>query len=250
MSVRLGVNIDHIATLRQARGEQYPSLVEGARSVLEAGAHQITLHLREDRRHIQDFDVPAIKMVTQRYGVNLNLEMSTNEDILGVAIDVKPDWVCIVPEKREEKTTEGGLDLLNQDQFQRVKDVCEKLRANIKPIKISLFVEAAPEVLAKCLELKCDAVEIHTGHFAIDFNENRDVSRHLEKYQKAYEQLQGHAVGLHAGHGLTDKSLEALLQQKLFQEYNIGHWIICQSLFNGLEQTTKGLLDLIRKEGK
>ena len=106
-NIRLGVNIDHLATLRQARGEQYPSIVEGARAVLDAGANQITIHLREDRRHIQDFDVPAVKMVTQRYGVPLNFEMGANEEIIDIAIDTKPEWICLVPEKREEKTTEG-----------------------------------------------------------------------------------------------------------------------------------------------
>lgn len=245
-NIRLGVNIDHIATLRQARGEDYPSLVEGARTVLDAGADQITIHLREDRRHIQDYDVAAIKLVTDRYGVPLNLEMGANEDILSIALEVKPQWVCLVPEKREEKTTEGGLNLKDSANFERIKIVCQKLKDKIPHVKISLFVEADLETLEHASRLNIDAVEIHTGDYAIDFNHGRDVLKHFERYKEAFNFLKGKNIGFHAGHGLTDKSLVPLLKLDLFQEYNIGHWIICKAVFDGLFNTVKSLKDLIR----
>lgn len=247
MKARLGVNIDHMATLRQARGENYPSLVDGARAVLEAGADQITIHLREDRRHIQDYDVPAIKMVTERYGVPLNLEMGADNDIIEVALAVKPDWVCLVPEKREERTTEGGLDLIDPDNFNRVKKCCERLKEAHPNTKISLFIEANEETIARSIELGVEAVEIHTGDYAIDFNEEKDLSVHYEKYKNAYSLIEksGKRIGFHAGHGLTDESVRPLVELGLFEEYNIGHWIICQAVFDGLEKTVKNLKKII-----
>lgn len=244
---RLGVNIDHVATLREARGENYPSLVEAARVSLEAGADQITIHLREDRRHIQDYDVPAVKLVTDNFGVPLNFEMGASSEIIGIAIEVKPKWICLVPEKREEKTTEGGLNLKDKIPFERIKETCEKLKSEIPDVKISLFVEANKETLEKCIELKVDAVEIHTGDYAIDFNEGNDISKHLELYEKAHKQMTTAGIGFHAGHGLSDKSLEPLVEQGLFVEYNIGHWIICQSVFGGLSNTVKELNQILNK---
>lgn len=245
--VRLGVNIDHVATLRQARGEQYPSIIDAARCVLDSGADQITIHLREDRRHIQDFDVPAVQLVTQRYGVPLNLEIGVSQEILEVAINTKPQWVCIVPEKREERTTEGGLDLLSSEHFKKVQNFCLRLRQECPNTKISLFVEADPETLKKCIELKVDAVEIHTGEFAIDYNQGEKYTSHLQKYEQAHQQLLPAGIGFHAGHGLTDESLKILIEQGLFIEYNIGHWVICDSLFWGLEKSVKKLKEIINR---
>jgi pyridoxine 5-phosphate synthase len=244
---RLGVNIDHVATLREARGEDYPSLVEAARVSLEAGADQITIHLREDRRHIQDYDVPAVKLVTDNFGVPLNFEMGASSDIIGIAIDIKPAWICLVPEKREEKTTEGGLNLRDKEPFERIKKTCEQLKAQIPDVKISLFVEANKETLERCIELKVDAVEIHTGDYAIDFNEGNDVSQHLKMYENAHKQMTGAGIGFHAGHGLSDESLKPLVEQGLFVEYNIGHWIICRSVFDGLSNTVKKLNQILNK---
>ena len=245
--VRLGVNIDHVATLRQARGEVYPSLIEAAKVSLEAKADQITIHLREDRRHIQDTDVPSVKLVTERYGVPLNLEIGANEEIINMAIDTKPDWICLVPEKREEKTTEGGLDLLDKTNFERIKNACLKLKDQIKDVKISLFVEANEAILQKCIELKVDAVEIHTGDFAIDFNRGEECEEHFSQFQKMKELIQKNNIGYHAGHGLTDESLKPLVDRNLFEEYNIGHWIICDSIFNGLSNSVKKLVQIINK---
>ena len=128
MTPRLGVNIDHVATLRQARGESYPSVVEAANVCLSNGADQITIHLREDRRHIQDTDVEAVRLVTKRYGKPLNLEIGCNQEIIDIAIATNPDWICLVPENRQERTTEGGLNLLDEKDFEKVKSTCETLK--------------------------------------------------------------------------------------------------------------------------
>ena len=241
MIPRLGINIDHVATLRQARGEDYPSVVDAAQVSLQNGADQITIHLREDRRHIQDYDVEAVRLVTKRFGKPLNLEMGVNPEIVEIAIASTPDWICLVPEKREEKTTEGGLDLLDDSNFIRVEDAVKKLKASIKDVKISLFLEAKIETLVRAKELPIDAVEIHTGEFAKVFANGDDVSKFIEQYKNAREFLHNHKIAAHAGHGLTDESVRPLLEEKIFEEYNIGHWIICHSLFNGLSNTIKGL---------
>ena len=238
---RLGINIDHVATLRQARGEEYPSIVDAAQVSLSNGADQITIHLREDRRHIQDYDVEAVRLVTKRFGKPLNLEMGVNPEIVEIAIASTPEWICIVPEKREEKTTEGGLDLLDDNNFIRVEDAVKKLKSSIKDVKISLFLEANPETLKRAKDLAIDAVEIHTGEFAKIFANGDDTSAFIEQYKKARDFLHSHKIACHAGHGLTDESVVPLLEAKIFEEYNIGHWIICQALFNGLSTTIKSL---------
>lgn len=238
---RLGINIDHIATLRQARGEEYPSIVDAAQTSLLSGADQITIHLREDRRHIQDYDVEAVRLVTKRFGKPLNLEMGVNPEIVEIAIASSPDWICLVPEKREEKTTEGGLDLLDDNNFIRVEEAVKKLKSSIKDVKISLFLEARIETLTRAKELPIDAVEIHTGEYAKVFSNGDDYSKFIEQYQKARVFLNDHKIACHAGHGLTDESVVPLLESKLFEEYNIGHWIICNAIFNGLATTIKSL---------
>lgn len=247
MKARLGVNIDHVATLRQARGENYPSLVDAARVCLDNGADQITIHLREDRRHIQDPDVSAIKLVTERYGAPLNLELATSQEILDLAAEIKPEWVCIVPEKREERTTEGGLNLLDKEQFEQVKKACLFLKEKNPAGKISLFVEANAEILHKCIECKVDAVEIHTGEYAKDHLNGEPVEMYLQSYIAAHKVVKAAGIGFHAGHGLTANSLQPLVDQGLFEEYNIGHWIICESVFHGLGATVKRCQSLIEK---
>lgn len=241
---RLGVNIDHVATLRQQRGESYPSVIEAAQVVLEAGADQITIHLREDRRHIQDTDVPTVKMVCDRFNKPLNLELGVASEIVAVCCDIKPQWICIVPEKREERTTEGGLDLKNAENFLKIKNAMELMREKTPGSKISLFVEADMETLDKCIELKADAVEIHTGDYAKAFLEENPLDEFIEKFKNGKHKIEAAAISYHAGHGLTDESLKPLVDNKLFAEYNIGHWIICDAVFNGLASSTKKLLKL------
>lgn len=245
-NARLGVNIDHVATLRQARGEHYPSLVEAARISLEAGADQITIHLREDRRHIQDTDVGAIKLVTQRYGKPLNLELGCNDDIINVAIDTAPEWICLVPERREEKTTEGGLNLLDNQNFNKVKKTIETFREKIPNTKISLFVEADMNLLQKCIELKIDAVEIHTGDYAREHLNGESVERFIKTYMDCKVLIKNNDIGYHAGHGLTGTSVIPLIKHNIFEEYNIGHWIICDAVFHGLGNVVTNLSRLMK----
>jgi pyridoxine 5-phosphate synthase len=238
---RLGVNIDHVATLRQLRGKGYPSVVDAAITCLAAGADQITIHLREDRRHIQDTDVEAVRLATRRYGRPLNLEMAAVDEIVEIAVVTAPDWVCLVPEKRQELTTEGGLNLVDSEVFTRVQQACQKLRQALPAIKISLFLEAVPAILAAALPLKPDAVEIHTGRYANAFLQEEDYGDLLASFKKAAAFLKEHQIAVHAGHGLTLESLAPLQQANLFSEYNIGHWIICQALFKGLAETVRQL---------
>lgn len=247
MIPRLGVNIDHVATLRQARGEDYPSLVNAAKVCLENGADQITIHLREDRRHIQDTDVGAIRLITKKFGKPLNFEMGSDPEIVEIAIATKPDWVCIVPEKREERTTEGGLNLCHDETFQRVKQAIEKIRDTNDMIKVSLFLEHDLQVLKKAKELNAQAVEIHTGDYARDFLHGNEYDHHLSSFQSAKDFLLQNNIAVHAGHGLTDQSVIPLLEKQLFEEYNIGHWMICQSLFEGLANVTSNLKDQFTK---
>ncbi|EQC46030.1 pyridoxine 5'-phosphate synthase [Bacteriovorax sp. Seq25_V] len=246
MISKLGVNIDHVATLRQQRDEGYPSLVDAADATLRAGANQITIHLREDRRHIQDTDVQAVLLVTRKFGVPLNLEMGCSREIAEIAVASSPEWICLVPEKREEKTTEGGLDLSDAN-LSKVKETMEYLKENIPGVKISLFVEASEETMKRSLELKADAVEIHTGQYAKAFLEGEDIAEYLEKFKSAYDLVKDSSMLFHAGHGLTLESVVPLLELKIFREYNIGHWIIAQSIFEGIDSVTKKFLDLFSK---
>ena len=239
---RLGVNIDHVATLRQQRGEVYPDVARAAELSLKAGAHQITIHLREDRRHIQDKDVPAVHQVCRSHKLPLNLEMGCTEEMVKIAINERPEWICLVPEKREERTTEGGLDIMGEQNFEKVKRTCEALKKNIPETKISLFVESHAEVLKRCLTLKADAVEIHTGEYAKDFLNKKDISPHLKEYEEGAKIIKSKGWGYHAGHGLTQDSLIPLLKSGVFEEYNIGHWIISESVFLGIDKVLQNML--------
>lgn len=243
--VRLGVNIDHVATLRQARGESYPSIVDAATLALESGADQITIHLREDRRHIQDLDVPAVKLVTSNFNKPLNLEIGANDEIIQVALDVKPDWICLVPEKREEQTTEGGLNLNDVAIFDKIYQTCNLLKEKLPLTKISLFVEAEKNILEKCKQIKIDAVEIHTGDYAKAFLDGNPIDGYIKQYKTGKLLLENTNINYHAGHGLTDSSLIPLVNSKLFEEYNIGHWIICDSVFCGMKESIKKLKNII-----
>lgn len=245
VKARLGVNIDHVATLRQARGETYPSIVDAANVCLNNGADQITIHLREDRRHIQDTDVEAVRLVTKKFGKPLNLEIGVDPEIVDIAIATAPDWICVVPEKREEKTTEGGLDLNNEATFKKVKDACELLKSKIPGVQISLFVEGEESILRKSKEINCDAVEIHTGDFARAHLNGEDTSTFIEQFKKSLSLCQELGLAHHAGHGLTAESVEPLVKENLFVEYNIGHWIICQAVFDGLSKVVADLKNLM-----
>jgi pyridoxine 5-phosphate synthase len=244
---RLGVNIDHVATLRQQRGEFYPDVVRAAEVCLATGAQQITIHLREDRRHIQDHDVPSVHDICRKMGFPLNLEMGASDEMIEIAIREMPQWVCLVPEKRLERTTEGGLNVLDSTHYERLRKACEEIKRGSKNTKISLFVEADQEVLKKCLTLKADAVEIHTGEYAKDFLAQRSLIPYLEKFKKGSLMVKSAGWGYHAGHGLTLESLQPLLQEGDFEEYNIGHWIVSEAVYIGLGHVVKEMLTLINK---
>jgi pyridoxine 5-phosphate synthase len=244
---RLGVNIDHVATLRQARGETYPSVVEAAHVCFKQEADQLTIHLREDRRHIQDTDVDSLRLVCDRYGKPMNLEMGVAPEMIDIAIAARPEWICLVPEKREERTTEGGLNLADDTHFNKVKTTMKKLRAGLPQLKISLFVEANETVLKRCIELKADAVEIHTGDFAMAFNRGESVDGFMKEFEVGKKICDDYGVAYHAGHGLTDVNIIPLLESKLFAEYNIGHWIISQAVFEGLNSVVDRFKKLFEK---
>ena len=236
MRPRLGVNIDHVATLRQARGEFYPSIQKAAELAIDSGADQITIHLREDRRHIQDADVGIVKEVVEKKANLLNLEIGTDWEITKIAATHFPDWVCIVPEKREERTTEGGLGIHRSDICEKVEKMIAYLAEQSPETRISLFVEASDEMMKAIenMEGKVHAVEIHTGDYAKDYLEGKNLAPHLAIYQKTKEWCQKMKIGHHAGHGLTDESVAPLVEANLFEEYNIGHWIISESVFSGM----------------
>lgn len=247
MQPRLGVNVDHVATLRQARGEKYPSPVEASQICLDHGADQITIHLREDRRHILDTDIEAVHLVTKRYGRPLNFEMGCSREIIDIAVVTRPEWVCLVPEKREEKTTEGGLDLQRVEIFEKVERACHHFKNKIPDTKISLFLESRPEMLEMAGKLPVDAIEIHTGDYARAFLMGEDFSAYIKNFQAAKSFLKDMNKACHAGHGLTLSSSVPLLEHQLFEEYNIGHWIISQAIFDGLGNVVKKFSDLFQK---
>jgi len=235
--LRLGVNIDHVATLRQARRTTYPSLAEAAALCEKAGAHGITIHLREDRRHIQDADVYALrKSLTTR----MNLEMANNPDIVAVALDVKPDEVCMVPERREELTTEGGLDVAGQRK--ELAPVVASLRK--AGISVSMFIDPELRQVEAAAEIGAPYIELHTGAYA----GQTCPARELELGRLIAAAQRAHEVGLkvNAGHGLSLDNLGPILSVPYLDTLNIGHSIVCHALFVGLEQAVREMLGKMR----
>ena len=238
----LGVNIDHIATIRQARGASYPSVLDAARVAEDAGADAITVHLREDRRHIQDQEVVALcKQVRTR----VNLEMAVTDEMLAIAELNRPADVCLVPEKREELTTEGGLDVLAH--FDAVKNACKRLAAS--DIRVSLFID--PDIAQLDAAVACGApvVELHTGSYA-----DADEARVEEEYQRIVTAAEhGDSIGLqvNAGHGLHYGNVEPIVRIPQLVELNIGHSIVAQALFDGLHKAVADMRLLLNKsDGK
>lgn len=236
----LGVNIDHIATLRKARGVAYPDPVAGAIIAEQAGADGITLHLREDRRHIQDDDVYRLaKVLTTR----MNLEMAVTDEMLAIACDVKPAWVCLVPEKRQELTTEGGLDVIGNQQ--KIAHAIQQLQQN--GTKVSLFIDPNLAQIDKSIELNTNAIEIHTGAYAEFYlEENHEkVQAELQKIQQAvaYAKTKNPNLLVNAGHGLTRENVAPIATIEGIYELNIGHAIIADSVFMGLANAVKAMKD-------
>lgn len=235
--VLLGVNIDHIATLRQARGTRYPDPVQAALVAEEAGADGITLHLREDRRHIQDRDV---YLLNDMLNTRMNLEMAVTEEMIQIALKVKPACVCLVPEKREELTTEGGLNVLANEAA--ITDACARLAA--VGSAVSLFIDADEKQIDAAVRCGAPVIEIHTGHYA-DATDYKQQVKELEKIQLgvAYAIKQGLVVN--AGHGLHYHNTEAIAVIPGINELNIGHALIAHAAFVGLKQAVKEMRELI-----
>lgn len=230
--IRLGVNIDHVATVRNARGENYPSPLRAALLSQKNGADSITIHLREDRRHINESDLKQIK---KKLKIPLNLEIAATDEMLKIALKSKPPFICIVPEKRKEITTEGGLNLNYNKKF--LKIIIGKLKK--KKIRVSLFIEPSIKDIYESKNLNADCVEIHTGKLCNLINKKKKYKHELNKIKKAVKL--GNKLGLevHAGHGLTFNSSKILLQIKGVQEFNIGHFLIGEALFIGLANAIK-----------
>lgn len=236
----LGVNIDHVATLRQARGTRYPEPIQAALLAEQAGADAITLHLREDRRHIQDRDVEMLIDILQ---TRMNLEMAATEEMLGIARRVRPADCCLVPERREELTTEGGLDVAGNQAY--LKDYCAALAE--AGVRVSLFIDADPRQLDAAAAVQAPVVEIHTGHYA----DRRGAAQAEELARIADAVARGAELGLqvNAGHGLDYHNVRPVAAIDGVRELNIGHAIVCRALFTGLAEAVGEMKRLIQTGG-
>lgn len=235
----LGVNIDHVATLRQARGTRYPDPIQAAIEAEQAGADAITLHLREDRRHIQDRDVEMLSDILQ---TRMNLEMAVTDEMLAIASRIRPADCCLVPERREELTTEGGLDVVGQRA--RMQDACAQLAE--AQVRVSLFIDADLTQIDAAAEVGAPVIEIHTGHFA-DAETPAQRTTELAKIVAAVEH--GCNLGLHvnAGHGLHYHNVQAIAALPGIGELNIGHAIIARAVFSGLQPAVREMKRLMRE---
>lgn len=246
--LRLGVNIDHVATIRNARGGRFPDPVRAAKLAAQAGADGITAHLREDRRHISDSD---IERLTQEIDLPLNFEMATTPEMLAIALKAKPHAACLVPEKREERTTEGGLDIVG-------------VRAKIAPyietlstagIRVSLFIEPDPKVLDVAKTLGAPVVELHTGAYCEAYLEDPNgahVQHELSRIVRAAAHAAEIGLECHAGHGLTFDTVGPVAAQPAIIELNIGHFLVGEAIFSGLDSAIRrmrALMDKARAEG-
>jgi pyridoxine 5-phosphate synthase len=222
----LGVNIDHVATLRQARGTSYPEPLRAARLALSSGADSITIHLREDRRHIQDEDLRAILRETD---ARLNLEMAVTDEMLAIACDARPSDCCLVPEKREELTTEGGLDVIGSEK--RVRDACVRLHA--EGIRVSLFIDPEKSQIDAALRVGARVIELHTGTYA-DADDTESMQAELERIRQAAVYADSLGITVHAGHGLTLDNVQPVAAIEQIVELNIGHALVAEAVFTGL----------------
>ena len=237
--IRLGVNIDHVATVRNARGENYPSPLRASLFAQKSGADSVTIHLREDRRHINDSD---LKKIRSKLKIPLNLEIAATDEMLKIALKSRPPFICIVPEKRQEITTEGGLNL--NFRKNNLKMMIKKLKQ--KGLRVSLFIEPNLKDINTSKKLNADCVEIHTGKFCNLVNKNKKYSQEIKKIQSAV--TLGNKLGLevHAGHGLTYRSAKILTKISGIKEFNIGHFLVGESIFVGLGKTIKEFKKIIK----
>jgi len=237
--IRLGVNIDHAATLRQVRGglTTYPKMTEIVKQAVLGGADQITIHLREDRRHIQESDVKAI---ISKSSVPVNLEMAADWNMVKIARKYKPDWCCFVPEKREELTTEGGLNV--RKSIKKISQMTEKLQ--FIGIECSMFIEPSLDQVKASFEVGADAVEFHTGHWVSLKGQAR--KQEWKRLCQAAELAHALGMGVHAGHGLDNETVIQIKKMPYLEEVNVGHSLICYSLEIGLQKATNRMKALLR----
>jgi len=238
MKTKLGVNIDHVATLRNARGEGHPDILDAANEIIKNGADSITIHVREDQRHIKKTDALILKKKIKK---PINLEMAPTIDMLNFAIKLKPKYVCIVPEKRREVTTEGGLKLSQKN----LKFIIKKLKS--KNIEVSLFINPSAKDVIRANELNSDAIEIHTGMFsaAIKKKNKLKIEKEFNKIKKCKIECDKTKMKFNVGHGLTYHSAKYLKKINNINEYNIGHFIIGESLFCGFSKIIKKFKKII-----
>ena len=235
---RLGINIDHIATLRNARGEKHPDPCYAAKQVIKMGANSVTIHLREDRRHINDNDA---KKICHLKSVLVNLEISMNNKIVNNALKIKPDYICIVPENRKEITTEGGLDLSkNKKQLNKIIQRFKKAK-----IRTSLFINPTIKDIKLSRELNTDCIELHTGKISNLIKSKKNFNTELKRIKKSSILASKFNIEVHAGHGLDYKTTKILNKIKEIQEFNIGHFIIGESVFFGLQKIIRNFRKII-----
>ena len=237
---RLGVNIDHIATIRNARGESHPDPVFAAKFVKNLGADSITIHLREDRRHIKDLDA---KKICSLKSLLVNLEISTDPKMIKNALKIKPNFVCIVPENRKEITTEGGLNIKKNKT--KLKTIISKFKK--KKIRTSLFINPTIADIKISKSLDVDCIEIHTGRLANLIKNKMNYSRELNKIIQCSILANNLNIEVHAGHGLDYKTTKVLSKIKEIQEFNIGHYIVGESIFFGLKKVIKNFKKIIKQ---
>ena len=233
----LGVNIDHVATVRQARGTRYPEPIQAALVAEQAGADGITLHLREDRRHIQDRDVEMLKGILQ---TRMNLEMAATAEMGAIAARIRPSDCCLVPERREELTTEGGLDV--RANRAHLKEFCAGLAE--AGVRVSLFIDADPDQLEAAVEVGAPVVEIHTGHYA-DADSSAVRTRELQRIEEAVDYGIGLGLQMNAGHGLDYHNVKSIAAIPGVEELNIGHSIIARAVFSGLSEAVREMKRII-----
>ena len=237
---RLGVNIDHIATLRNARGELHPDPLFAAKFVKKAGADSITIHLREDRRHIKDNDA---KKICSLKNISVNLEISTNSKMINKALKIKPNFICLVPENRKEITTEGGLDLKKNES--KIKTIISKFK--LKKIRTSLFINPSIDDIKTSYKLGTDCIEIHTGKLSRLVKLKKNHLKELNRIKKCSTLAKKIGLEVHAGHGLDYKTTQLLSTIREIQEFNIGHYLIGESVFFGLSKVIRNFKKIIKK---
>ena len=236
---RLGVNIDHIATIRNARGENHPDPYYAARQVINMGAQSVTIHLREDRRHINDLDA---KKICNLKDILVNLEISMNNKIVKNALKIKPNYICIVPENRKEITTEGGLNIKKNKK--KLNIIIQKFKKS--GIRTSLFINPSIKDIKLSKELKVDCVEIHTGKLSNLIKTKKNYITELNRIKKSSKLAKKLNIEVHAGHGLDYKTTKILAKIKEIKEFNIGHFIIGEAIFLGLPKVIKNFNKIIK----